>query len=186
MLYVYNKKELMHQRVNLFKIAAATIGFVSLTGFITYQYGLRHGFEKLSDVERAVVIRKSDEFTEEKFASMLKELKIKFPHIVMAQSLVETGHWKSAIFLENYNLFGMKEARRRITTAGGTSRNHAYYDHWRESVYDYAFYQSRYLHNVSSEAAYFQYLQASYAEDPNYVSKVKQTIERYELRKHFK
>ena len=103
----------------------------------------------------------------------MKELNIKFPHIVMAQSKLETNNFKSGIFKENHNLFGMKEARVRINTAKGTNRNHAYYDNWESSVYDYAFYQCRYLSALTTEAEYYRYLAGSYAEDPHYVSKVK-------------
>jgi flagellum-specific peptidoglycan hydrolase FlgJ len=116
----------------------------------------------------------------------LKDLNVKFPYIVMAQSIQETGHWKSGIFLENHNLFGMKEAQRRITTAEGTNRNHAYYNHWRESVYDYAFYQCRYLNGIHTESDYFTYLGASYAEDSSYVERLKKVIEKEGLKELFK
>lgn len=116
---------------------------------------------------------------------MLKQLNVKFPYIVMAQSIIETGHWKSNIFIENHNLFGMKEARQRITTASGTESNHAFYDHWRSSVYDYAFYQSSYLKNIKTEAAYFEYLGASYAEASDYTQIVKEIIERENLKALF-
>jgi len=117
---------------------------------------------------------------------MLTDLNVDYPHIVMAQSILETGHFKSDIFLENHNLFGMKQARRRITTAEGTNRNHAYYNHWRESVYDYAFYQCRYLSKLDSEEDYFEYLGASYAEAKNYVKMLKQVIKKNDLEKLFK
>ena len=104
----------------------------------------------------------------------------------MAQSMVETGHWKSNIFKENHNLFGMKQARARINTALGTQNNHAYYDTWTESVYDYAFYQCRYLSNIRTEDEYFQYLSNSYAEDTRYVTTLKQTISKNNLKQYFK
>jgi uncharacterized FlgJ-related protein len=99
--------------------------------------------------------------------------------------MVETGHWKSNIFLENHNLFGMKEAKSRITTSAGTQNNHAYYNTWRESVYDYAFYQARYLGSINSESAYYSYLDASYAENPNYIAAIKKTIKEYKLKELF-
>jgi flagellum-specific peptidoglycan hydrolase FlgJ len=79
----------------------------------------------------------------------------------------------------------MKQARQRVNTAKGTQNNHAYYDSWEESVYDYAFYQCRYLGGIHTEEEYFRYLNASYAEDPNYVSKVKSVIEKQKLRELF-
>ena len=160
------------------------VGVVAST--VAYYTGVTHGFENLSDVEKAIVIKKTDEFEKQKLVEMLKDLNVKFPYIVMAQSIQETGHWKSGIFLENHNLFGMKEAQRRITTAEGTNRNHAYYNHWRESVYDYAFYQCRYLNGIHTESDYFTYLGASYAEDSSYVERLKKVIEKEGLKELFK
>ena len=79
----------------------------------------------------------------------------------------------------------MREAKSRITTSTGTNLNHAQYNSWRESVYDYAFYQSRYLGNIKTESEYYQYLAASYAEDPGYVKKIKQIVEGRDLKKLF-
>ena len=132
-----------------------------------------------------IIIKEADPFSKESLVEMFNDLNVKYPHIVLAQSIVETGHWKSTIFLENHNLFGMKEAKMRITTAGGTQYNHAYYSHWRESVYDYAFYQCRYLSKINSEEEYFQYLSASYAEAPDYVNVLKATIEKENLKALF-
>ena len=124
-------------------------------------------------------------FSKENLEKEINKQGIKYPDIVMAQAKIESGHFTSAIFKENNNLFGMKEAQRRITTAEGTNRNHAYYNHWRESVYDYAFYQCRYLGDIRNEAEYFQYLSASYAEDPNYIEVLKDVIKREKLKELF-
>jgi len=100
----------------------------------------------------------------------------------MAQSIVETGHWDSKIFKENHNLFGLRQAVIRINTANGTQYNHAYYDNWKESLYDYAFYSCRYLSSISTEEEYFQYLQKNYAESPTYVETLKNTIKKENLK----
>jgi len=120
-------------------------------------------------------------FTEEEYIRYMKEVNIKFPHIVLAQSMIETGSFSSEIFKHNHNLFGMKEPSSRATVAKGTSRGHAYYDHWTQSVVDYALFQSRYMSHLKSESAYLEYLGKHYAEDPNYVTKVKKLIERENL-----
>ena len=52
----------------------------------------------------------------------------------------------------------MKEAYVRVHTARGTQYGHAYYEDWEESVYDYAFYQCRYLGAIRTEDEYFNYL----------------------------
>ena len=141
----------------------------------------------LSHIEKELLVvdLQRDDFTEEKLADLLKKLKIKYPEIVLAQARLETGGYKSRIFRENHTLFGMKEAVRRINTAQGTQYNHAYYEHWRESVYDYAFYQCRYMGQVRSREEYFNLLSQSYAEDPVYVTKLKNEIKKRNLSKYF-
>lgn len=111
------------------------------------------------------------DFDEEKLARYLVELNVAHPEIVFAQAVVESGNFKSKIFQENNNMFGMKEARVRSHTALGTNRGHAVYRNWKECVIDYALYQSRYLPKLSRKE-YLEYLGARYAEDPGYKNKI--------------
>lgn len=189
MFFRFDEKDLLYKEICLKKSSAILVGGIALFTMIGYFSGKSSAKEKivqeLIEGESAILINEVDTFSQAALIDMLKDLNVRYPHIVMAQSIVETGHWSSRIFLENHNLFGMKEARRRITTAGGTSRNHAYYAHWRESVYDYAFYQCRYLSKLNNEDEYFQYLDASYAEADGYVASLKQVIEKENLRALF-
>lgn len=189
MLYRYDKKQLIFKSIKLqtyAKIFTGVVASVFAVSYASYRIGVDRAINGLTEYEKVVIVQKQDVFSEDKLAGMMKELNVKFPWIPMAQSMLETGHWKSNIFHENNNLFGMKEAKQRITTSEGTQNNHAYYQHWRESVYDYAFYQCRYLGGIRSEQEYFDYLSASYAEDPNYIKALKQTIERYKLKELFR
>lgn len=137
--------------------------------------------ENVSNVKTIEVKKPENEFSEDKLIELLKDLNVKYPHIVLAQAKLETGHFKSKIFNENNNLFGMKEARVRIHTAKGTKNNHAYYDNWVESVYDYAFYQSTYHSDKKNEKQYYKGLDKSYAESKNYSDALKRIIEREKL-----
>jgi len=189
MLYIYSEKSLLFKRVTN-KLLLVFILVVSLLISLTYAYTTKVAREEviqnLSTEEKLIVINSVKQgFTEESFVKLLKDLNVKFPHIVMAQSIVETGHWSSNIFKENHNLFGMKEARVRVNTAKGTQYNHAFYHDWRESVYDYAFYQCRYLGGIRTEEEYFQYLSQSYAEAGDYVKILKQVIIKENLRANF-
>lgn len=189
MIYTYCKDSLRFKRVGLKTYLKSLMVFGAMFGvasYFMYRHGINNTIKSMTVEERIILINEADPFTREKMAEMLKNLNVKFPWIPMAQSMIETGQWKSDIFIENNNLFGMKEARSRITTAIGTNKNHAEYNTWRESVYDYAFYQSRYLGKIRSENDYYQYLGASYAEDPNYVSKVKSMVEKHKLKQLFK
>ena len=94
----------------------------------------------------------------------------------MAQAEIETGHFKSKIFKENNNLFGMKVATKRPTTNKGEQYKHAYYNSWRESVVDYAFYSAQYLSDLKTEEQYLDYIRHNYAEDSNYIGKVRSVM----------
>lgn len=187
MLYKYDKNQLIYKKdtktIKFFLLVCIKLAIVA---FILGRYAR---IQALDEFEKEMIVvniqAEQQKFSEEKFVALLKELNVKFPHIVMAQSMVETGHWKSNIFKENHNLFGMKQARVRINTAGGTQNGHAYYDDWIESVYDYAFYQCRYLSGLKNEEEYLAYLGRSYAEDPNYVSKIRGLVKRENLKELF-
>lgn len=184
MFYKFDKNELLWKKNNK-KILYLVLVFiiVSVSSFIV---GRCIKFQSLKKYEKELVVlniqAEKNKFSKEKLVNELKRLNIKYPHIVMAQSIIETGHWRSKIFKENNNLFGMREAKVRINTASGTQNNHAYYETWKESVYDYAFYQCRYLGGIKTESEYYSYLGENYAEDPNYVKVVKATVEKNNLK----
>lgn len=189
MLYYYSKQKLDFTNVT-HKVVIGILGYTAFlilsTSILTHNSDRREVIETITPEERMVVINENNtEFSSDTLIHMLKQLNVKFPHIVLAQSIVETGHWTSKIFLENHNLFGMKEAYVRVHTARGTQYGHAYYEDWEESVYDYAFYQCRYLGAIRTEDEYFNYLSNSYAESPNYIKILKQVIVDEKLREKF-
>jgi len=189
MLYYYSKQKLDFTNVThkgVIGILGYTAFLILSTFILTHNSDRREVIETITPEERMVVINENNtKFSSDTLIYMLKELNVKFPHIVLAQSIVETGHWTSKIFLENNNLFGMKEAYVRVHTAKGTQYGHAYYENWEESVYDYAFYQCRYLGAIRTEDEYFNYLSNSYAEAPNYIKILKQVIVDEKLREKF-
>lgn len=189
MIYTYCKNTARFKLMSFMaylKTILVFLGLFAILSYFMYQYGIKDSIRAMSVEERIILINEADPFTKNKMAEMLMELNVNFPWIPMAQSMIETGNWKSDIFVENNNLFGMKEAKSRITTAIGTNKNHAEYNTWRESIYDYAFYQSRYLGKIKTENDYYAYLEASYAEDPRYIYKIKEMIKRHSLKELFK
>jgi hypothetical protein len=52
-------------------------------------------------------------------------------------------------------------------------------------VYDFAFHQCRYLSNIKTEEQYFQYLGQNYAEDPNYINRLKDIINKENIKSKF-
>jgi hypothetical protein len=80
-------------------------------------------------------------FTPENLKSEIQKQGIIHPDVAMAQATWESGHFGSPIFKENNNLFGMKLAHQRKTTAIGKNRGHAKYNNWQDSVKDYKLWQ---------------------------------------------
>ena len=137
-------------------------------------------FTKVPDYEI-----KNDSFNQNKLISYLKELKIKFPHIVLAQAKIESGNYNSLVFKKNNNLFGMRHPRVRTTTSKGSRFRYAYYNSWRESVLDYALYSVSQIRNVSSEDEYYKFLSKVYAEDSSYVNTIKSVVEKNKFKSLF-
>ena len=180
MFYIYDKNQLQFKKLLRTKVGVTLGMILGLSLAISYGIGRFTWINNLSEYEKNILLNnmKQTPFSEDELVALMKDLGVKFPHIVLAQSKLETNNFQSGIFRENHNLFGMKEARARISTARGTNRNHAYYDTWESSVYDYAFYQCRYLSAIGTEAQYYSYLSGSYAEDPHYVAKVRKLAEK--------
>jgi flagellum-specific peptidoglycan hydrolase FlgJ len=122
---------------------------------------------------------------QEQIEEAIYRMNFKYPHIVLAQAKLESGNFQSIIFKENNNIFGMKQARTRPTTATGTSRSHATYGTWKDSIIDYALYSSTYL-SGKTESEYYAYLGRNYAQDPEYVAKLRQIVEKENLVYRFK
>jgi hypothetical protein len=99
---------------------------------------------------------------------MLK-IKMKEPEKVKAQIRHETGNLTSYFCLKQNNLFGMRFAPRRKTTAIGEGNHMAIYRSWQESLLDYKIWQDSYYHGGD----YYQFLsKIGYATDPWYIYKL--------------
>jgi uncharacterized FlgJ-related protein len=187
--FYYDKKEINFKKINPQYFVLLFILIISF-GFVTYKAGYYMSKDKviehLTYEDKIIIINEIHEFSEEKLVDEIKALNLKFPHIVLAQSKLETNNFKSKIFHENWNLFGMKQASVRANTAKGTQYGHAYYSGWRESLLDYALYSCRFLGNIKTEQEYYQYLSQNYAEDLEYISKLKNIINKQNLKQLFK
>jgi len=131
--------------------------------------------EDLDDIETDDIetddIENELNFTPEKFGKMVRSVGIVHPDIAIAQSLLETGHFKSKIFNDNNNLFGMKNPSKRNTLSKGTKNGHAYYDSWQDSVKDYKLWQSSMKFDQYSRDQYFSKLDTIYCPPPDCLSK---------------
>ena len=105
---------------------------------------------------------------------VLKELKkqnVLFPEIVLAQSILETGWYKcDRCSMDNNNLFGLWIS---------SKKEYFNYNTWQESVggykrgIQYKYYRKEYK-------SYYEFLtDIGYAEDPKYISKLKQIASKF-------
>ena len=115
----------------------------------------------------------SECFSPDNLMDYIKKCGIKFPEIVYRQALLESGRFTSDIYTEGNNLFGMKLAKQRPTTAIGEYMGHAKYDSWKSSVQDYALFQSAFMRDCKTEDQYYSKLGRSYAENDKYISLLK-------------
>ena len=98
---------------------------------------------------------------------------IESPEIVFIQARLETGQFTSDIFINGNNIFGMRLARVRETTATGEYRYHARYDNWYDSVRDYRLFQIWYASKSYDLTNYTLFLRdMGYATDKRYVDKI--------------
>lgn len=178
MLYIFNKKTLSYDKIND-KGIIILIFIVVVVSTITALITIRklNNIMFISEETKAIILEEQNEFSEEKLKAYILELNLKFPHIVFAQAKLESGNFKSNIFIQNNNFFGMKCAKQRPTTNKGKKNNHAYFNTWRDCVVDYAFYQAKYLSKIKSESDYIEYLNENYAQDKDYINKLKDIID---------
>lgn len=171
-MYKFNREKLAYEKVNLRKyIGTITLSFIAvfiLSSFIWKEV-------VVVNAEKQVVIKTNDDFTKEKFLKEIEKYSFKYPDIVIAQAMLESSHFKSPVFIENNNMFGMREAKIRISTSKGTNLNHAYYDTWKDCIADRALYEAQYLSKLSREE-YLTYLDKVYAEGKGYSRLIKKII----------
>jgi len=183
MLYKYDKKALAYRKVKSWNWSYYLLGAMTFF-FLKLSISAKADREVTED-KIMVIIAERNHFSSEKLISKIKEMHFQFPHIIYAQALLETNHFKSRIFKENNNIFGMKQATVRVNVAMGSQYDHAYYENWLDSVYDYGFYYATYLSMLTTEDAYFNYLSDYYAEDTEYIVKLKDIIIKENLKSLF-
>lgn len=97
---------------------------------------------------------------------------VKHPQIVYAQAILETGYFKSDLCLNGNNLFGLYD-----------SKNHRYYifDHWCDSIVAYL---NCVQYKYKPPNDYYGFLlEIGYAEDAQYIQKLKRIVNRNDKRR---
>ena len=183
MIYKFNENSLNFEKVSKFKLLAKPL---ILTALITTVFGYTAKQEvSIPEEQKLIVLKEVNKFSEERLVDEIARLNFRFPHIVLAQAKLESNNFRSYLFKENNNMFGMKLASSRLTSAIGSEHGYASYESWTESLIDYALYYSSYLRNVKSEKEYYQFLSKFYAEDVAYVTKIQNLIKNEQLKSKF-
>ena len=184
-LYTFDSKTLKYKSFNvrggLVRITILSVLIFSLLGISQPQIKT----EYITATEKLLLIEETNKFSEENLIEEISKLNFKYPHIVLAQAILETGEYQSKIFKENNNLFGMEEARIRLNLAKGTQYNHAYYNNWIESVMDYALWYSTFAYKCKTEKQLYRLLDRQYAEAPAYVSSLQHVVNVNNLKEKF-
>ena len=176
-LYHYDSEALVYRKTNrLLKyriIVAVLFLSVSFLSFVAVKK------PEKEYITTEITIKEKD--YKKTVFEMIDELPFQYPEIVKAQSILESGNFKSQVFLYNLNPYGMRLPLQRITTAKGSNLNHAIYESVEQATLDRLLFETKYLHGLSKEQ-YYNYLDRVYAESGNSYSKtLKQIIKNNRL-----
>jgi len=116
----------------------------------------------------------NSEFSIELFYKALKHQGIKNPEIVLRQAILETGWFKSKLFIKHNNPFGMKYAKVRKNCCKAGTKEYSGYSHWYDAVKDYKHWQERYKINYTDSNKYYTFLdKLPYASSKTYIKTLK-------------
>lgn len=151
----------------VFSILIIVLASVLICVHIHYIEKYETELEELNEEEIVSVKWRQNHFllSEENLYNELVAQGVDFPEIVTAQAILETGHFKSYACLQQNNLFGLRDNKGKYMS----------FPHWTDAVAAYKKYIQRYNHPVPED--YYAYLQElGYAEDPQYIDKLKQIV----------
>ena len=138
-----------------------------ILGFVT-GYSLHHWIHDSSNVDNEVILLPEhpfyllEEVNEEVLYNTLKHYGFPNPAAITAQAVLESGNFKSRLCIRHNNLFGLYNSRKK---------SYFKFDSWISCVFAY---KDFILNKYKEGEDYYGFLsRIGYAEDPNYVEKVK-------------
>lgn len=172
MLYKFNKNTLLFEKTNILVkyrvIITVCLLFLLLVSFSATK-------KEYIKTETEINLITNNTFSKDKLIEQIKKLPFKYKDIVLAQAIIESGNFKSPVFLENHNMFGFREAKQRLTVSVGTNLNHAIFLNWEQCVLERLLYEARYLNDLTREE-YLEYLDRVYSESGTYRKTIEQII----------
>lgn len=138
-----------------------------ILGFVT-GYSLHHWIQDSRNVDNEVILLPEhpfyllEEVNEEVLYNTLKHYGFPNPAAITAQAVLESGNFKSRLCIRHNNLFGLYNSRKK---------SYFKFDSWISCVFAY---KDFILNKYKEGEDYYGFLsRIGYAEDPNYVEKVK-------------
>lgn len=154
------------------KIISLYVGLIALILLIGIGVAINSKIKKDQEIEMMEIVTVDSEID-----SLIRNINIRYPNVVKAQIVLESGFMLSTRAIRDNNLTGMKVAKARPTTAINKS-GHAIYNSIEDCIIDYALWQSQNLNlkYCRSEEQYMEFLQKNYAEDHNYKVKLQKIM----------
>ena len=112
----------------------------------------------------------------------LKTMRVPHADIIVAQAHLESQNFTSNLFKRQNNFLGMKIPRQRISTTGQGKGEYKDYTNWQECTTDYIFWMHHHQAHKLNRDEYFNLLGKIYAEDPEYVKKLKGIISKFKFK----
>lgn len=138
-----------------------------ILGLVT-GYSLHHWIHDSRNVDNEVILLPEhpfyllEEVNEEVLYNTLKHYGFPNPAAITAQAVLESGNFKSRLCIRHNNLFGLYNSRKK---------SYFKFDSWISCVFAY---KDFILNKYKEGEDYYGFLsRIGYAEDPNYVEKVK-------------
>ena len=138
-----------------------------ILGFVI-GYSLHHRIHDSRNVDNEVILLPEhpfyllEEVNEEVLYNTLKHYGFPNPAAITAQAVLESGNFKSRLCIRHNNLFGLYNSRKK---------SYFKFDSWISCVFAY---KDFILNKYKEGEDYYGFLsRIGYAEDPNYVEKVK-------------
>lgn len=120
--------------------------------------------------------------TDEILYNYLKTMRVPHADIIVAQAHLESQNFTSNLFKRQNNFLGMKISSQRISTTGQGKGEYKDYTNWQECTTDYIFWMNHYQAHKLNRNEYFNLLGKIYAEDPEYVKKLKGIISQFKFK----
>lgn len=162
---VVMKEKNLHLTIGCLSFLAIIILSIVFASRVTYRVMSKHPIKDTLIMVDTIYLYEEElnklPINKDNFLKVCKFYGVKEPNIVTAQAILESGNFKSDVFLRTNNPLGLYDSK---------NKEYFKFKHWTEAIIAYRIYvESKY-----KGGDYYKFLNdLPYAEDPNYVSKIK-------------